>query len=275
MKFMLISYIIIAFLTACGSSFKEKPVEKYRPSTREYKSKLFVKDRAIMNAQDFLRGDSILISRLKGYTTTSFVEINSSSFYLKIFKHPQINKPIAVLIDFDHDIMGFYISHHKKWHSMNIYESSFGKTFSVFTRLSDFNFDNYTDLALHTSSSNGCSSAHFAFYFYDPKQHIFINDTTFEKSVRGNPIADKNHLIIRSREASCACGCYTIYEHKWTDNKLRLVRTLNKDPYADTLFITNYSTTGQILSKSEEYMSYAKSQKLISDFENYKKYDVR
>lgn len=219
--------------------------------------------------------DSLFIPELNKYKQKMNLVVENDNFWLKIFRHPQSKQVYAVIYDAlneDKERLGFYRRENREWKSLGT-SMNIPRFYPESSFLADFNFDGYADIALHVTSSNGCSSEYIRLYLFDPDHHSFNYCQAFTNSIKGSPIPLNNYKIIRSRVASCGCGCYSIYEHQWIGNQLRLVRELTKGFTSDTLQMVNYSPTGQVEKKSYRLVTKDESD-YVYNYREYRKKNV-
>ncbi|MBA4849056.1 hypothetical protein [Emticicia sp. BO119] len=122
-----------------------------------------------------------------------------------------------------------------------------------------------TVVVLLTSASNGCSAIHYHLLLQKNNKKSFTAINSF--NALGDPRRFPDEKLIRSRIASCGCGCFTIYEHKWNGDSLELKKTSNVS-FRGTKIPTAFKiySSGNLIKKYEKKISPKQQDSL---FENY------
>lgn len=168
----------------------------------------------------------------------------------------------AAIATFEPEQVKFYKKLNDRWINIMIFEIDLVRAFEIFSRLEDFNFDGYQDIALHYSTSNGCASEYFQLFTYDPGSNNFKYIKEF--SELGYPVVLPNEKIIKSRHASCGCDCFMISEHKWTGDSMILYKTIVKDNHHDTLIASFYNYAGILVKEEKKIISFQEAEKLLN-----------
>lgn len=220
-----------------------------------------VADQATIHIRDLENGEIVSLKALKDLNEVSEFERDTYPYYLRMFTISNVKEVFAATATFNPEKVTFYRKQNGNWNKIIYHEVDLIRAYEIFSRIEDFNFDGYQDIALHYSTSNGCASEYFQLFIYNPHSNSFKYIKAF--SDLGCPIALYKEKVIRSRHASCGCGCFIINEHKWNGNTLKLVKDIVKDNHHDTLVTSFYNNLGKIIKEEKKVINFEDAQKML------------
>lgn len=206
-------------------------------------------------------GENLALEAMKTLKQETNFEKDTYPYYLRIFTITGINEVFAATATFEPEKVSFYKKRNDDWHKIIAFEVDLIRAYEVFSRMEDFNFDGYNDIALHYSTSNGCASEYFQLFLYEPSSNNFKYIKQF--SELGCPIALYGEKVIKSRHASCGCGCFVVNVHKWNGNTLELVKDIVKDNHHDTLITSFYNSFGKTIKQEKKIINFEDAQKIL------------